>query len=74
MRKKLTPKLIDNLPLPLGKQYEVGDELVTGLVVRVSATGGKVWYNCCKQVARSSVFCTSPPFGCLGRYFFLGSW
>jgi hypothetical protein len=46
MRKKLTPKLIDSLPHPIGKRYEVRDELLTG--VRVSATGGKVWYTCCR--------------------------
>jgi integrase len=48
MRKKLTPKLIDSLPPPTGKRYEVRDELLTGLLVRVSATGGKVWYTCCR--------------------------
>lgn len=44
MRKKLTPKLLDNLPSANGKRYEVRDELVTGLLIRVSRTGGKVWY------------------------------
>jgi integrase len=44
MRKKLTPKLIDSLPPATGKRYEVRDELLTGLLVRVSSTGGKVWY------------------------------
>jgi hypothetical protein len=48
MRKKLTPKLIDSLPPPIGKRYEVRDELLTGLLVRVSATGGKVWYTSCR--------------------------
>jgi hypothetical protein len=33
---KLTPKLIDNLFPPAGKRYEVRDELVVGLLVRVS--------------------------------------
>ncbi len=44
MRKKLTPKLLDNLPLAQGKRYEVRDELVIGLHIRVSTAGGKVWY------------------------------
>lgn len=44
MRKKLTPKLLDNLPPAKGKRYEVRDELVTGLHIRVSTAGGKVWY------------------------------
>jgi integrase len=53
MRKKLTPKLIDNLPLPIGKRYEVRDELVVGLLVRVSASGGKVWYTGCRIKGRA---------------------
>jgi len=48
MRKKLTPKLIDSLPPATGKRYEVRDELLTGLLVRVSSTGGKVWYTSCR--------------------------
>lgn len=44
MRKKLTPKLLDNLPPAEGKRYEVRDELVTGLHIRVSNAGAKVWY------------------------------
>jgi integrase len=48
MRKKLTPKLIDSLPPASGKRYEVRDELLTGLLVRVSSTGGKVWYTSCR--------------------------
>lgn len=44
MRKKLTPKLLDNLPPATGKRYEVRDELVTGLHIRVSNAGSKVWY------------------------------
>ncbi|MGB3489829.1 MAG: tyrosine-type recombinase/integrase [Xanthobacteraceae bacterium] len=48
MRKKLTPKLIDNLPAPSARRYEVRDELVVGLLIRVSASGGKVWYAVCR--------------------------
>jgi Arm DNA-binding domain len=48
MRKKLTPKLIDSLPPATGKRYEVRDELLTALLVRVSSTGGKVWYTSCR--------------------------
>lgn len=44
MKKRLTPKGIDALPPATGKRYEVRDELVPGLHLRVSATGGKVWY------------------------------
>ena len=43
MRKKLTPKLIDSLPPATVKRYEIRDEVVTGLLVRVSYTGAKVW-------------------------------
>ncbi|WP_320195555.1 tyrosine-type recombinase/integrase [Agrobacterium rosae] len=39
MRKKLTPKLLDNLPPAEGKRYEVRDELVTGLHIRISNAG-----------------------------------
>jgi integrase len=44
MRKKLTPKLLDSLPPAQGKRYEVRDELLLGLHIRVSNSGGKVWY------------------------------
>lgn len=44
MRKRLTPRSIDALQPAVGKRYEVRDELVVGLVLRVSPTGGKVWY------------------------------
>jgi hypothetical protein len=44
MRKKLSPKSIDALPPATGKRYEVRDELVPGLQIRVSSTGGKVRY------------------------------
>lgn len=44
MRKKLTPKLLDNLPPAQGKRYEVRDELLSGLHIRVSNAGSKVWY------------------------------
>lgn len=44
MRKKLSPKSIDALPPATAKRYEVRDELVPGLMIRVSSTGGKVWY------------------------------
>src|SRR5258705_7790951 len=44
MRAKLTPKTIEHLPPADSKRYEVRDTLVVGLLVRVSATGGKVWY------------------------------
>ncbi len=44
MRKKLTPKLLDNLSPAEVKRYEIRDELVRGLLIRVSRTGGKVWY------------------------------
>ena len=43
MKKKLTPKSIDALPPATGKRYEVHDQLLPGLHLRVSATGGKVF-------------------------------
>jgi hypothetical protein len=44
MKKKLTPKSIDALPPATVKRYEVHDTLLPGLHLRVSATGGKVFY------------------------------
>lgn len=44
MRKKLTTKTIEALPPAKGKRYEVRDTVLPGLHIRVSATGGKVWY------------------------------
>jgi hypothetical protein len=32
------------MPAASGRRYEVRDEVVPGLVIRVSPTGGKVWY------------------------------
>jgi integrase len=44
MKRKLTTKFIDSLPPATGKRYEARDTLIPGLHLRVSATGGKVWY------------------------------
>ena len=44
MKRRLTPKTIDALPPAVNKRYEVHDQLLPGLHVRVSATGGKVFY------------------------------
>ncbi|MBW3096239.1 tyrosine-type recombinase/integrase [Pseudohoeflea coraliihabitans] len=44
MKRRLTPKTIDALPPATGKRYEVYDQLLPGLHLRVSATGGKVFY------------------------------
>lgn len=44
MKRKLTTKLIDNLPPAKGKRYEARDTLIPGLHLRVSATGRKVFY------------------------------
>ena len=44
MRKKLSAKLLDHLPAAKAKRYEVRDELMPGLLVRVSVSGGRVWY------------------------------
>lgn len=44
MKRRLTPKTIDGLPAATGKRYEVHDALLPGLHLRVSATGGKVFY------------------------------
>lgn len=43
MKKKLTPKSIEALPPAVNKRYEVHDQLLPGLHLRVSATGGKVF-------------------------------
>ncbi len=53
MKKKLTPKLIEHLPPASGKRYEVRDELLTALLLRVSATGAKVWYLAARIDGRS---------------------
>lgn len=53
MKKKLTPKLIEHLPPASGKRYEVRDELLTGLLLRVSATGAKIWYLATRIDGRS---------------------
>ncbi|PLX37582.1 MAG: integrase [Hyphomicrobiales bacterium] len=44
MKRRLTPKTIDALPPAVNKRYEVHDKLLPGLHLRVSATGGKVFY------------------------------
>lgn len=44
MQRALTPKLLDSLKPSEGKRYEVRDTLIIGLLLRVSKTGGKVWY------------------------------
>jgi len=44
MQKRLTSKTVESLPAANGKRYEVRDELVRGLVVRVSITGAKVYW------------------------------
>lgn len=44
MKKKLTTKQIESLPPSKGKRYEVRDTQVTGLHVRVSHVGKKVFY------------------------------
>lgn len=42
--RQLTSKMIDALPPAKGKRYEVRDALLPGLHLRVSASGGKVFY------------------------------
>jgi integrase len=44
MRKKLSAKLLDHLPAAKTKRYEVRDQLMPGLLVRVSVSGGRIWY------------------------------
>lgn len=44
MKQRLTPKTVDALPPAVNKRYEVHDQLLPGLHLRVSATGGKVFY------------------------------
>jgi integrase len=43
MRTKLTTKLLESLQPATGRRYEVRDEVVAGLHIRVSVTGIKVW-------------------------------
>lgn len=56
MRKKLTTKTIDALPPAKGKRYEVRDAALPGLHIRVSATGGKVWYLATRVRSRGCGF------------------
>lgn len=44
MKRRLTRKTIEALPPAINKRYEVHDKLLPGLHLRVSATGGKVFY------------------------------
>ena len=44
MRKKLTPKFLDSLPPARAKRYEVRDEVLPGLLIRVSSARKKIWY------------------------------
>jgi integrase len=44
MHRKLTPKYLESLPPAKAKRYEVRDEIVPGLVIRLSSTGRKIWY------------------------------
>ncbi|MCR9136248.1 MAG: Arm DNA-binding domain-containing protein [Alphaproteobacteria bacterium] len=44
MKKRLTPKTIDALQPADNKRYEVRDQLLPGLHLRVSAAGGRVFY------------------------------
>lgn len=44
MKRRLTPKTIDALPPAVNKRYEVHDQLLPGLHLRVPATRGKVFY------------------------------
>lgn len=43
MKRRLTPKTIDALPPGVNKRYEVRDQLLPGLHLHVSGTGGKVF-------------------------------
>lgn len=54
MQKALTSKLLDSLKPSEGKRYEVRDTLIIGLLLRVSKTGGKVWYAI-PRVERKSI-------------------
>ena len=44
MRKKLSAELPDHLPAAKTKRNEVRDQLMLGRIVRVSVSGGRVWY------------------------------
>ena len=44
MRKTLTQKTLDHLQPASGKRYELRDTLLPGFMLRVSKSGGTVWY------------------------------
>lgn len=44
MRKKLTSKLIETIPLPHGRRLEIWDQILPSFGMRVSNTGRKVWF------------------------------
>jgi len=57
MRKKLTAKTIENLKPPPGRhRIDVRDELMTGFMVRVSSSGGKVFYLTKRIAGRNKRF------------------
>ncbi len=45
MKQMLTTKSLDSMPPATAKRYEVRDQKVIGLHVRVSTTGAKVFYT-----------------------------
>ncbi|WP_207766538.1 DUF4102 domain-containing protein [Yoonia maritima] len=45
MKQMLTTKSLDAMPRATTKRYEVSDQKVNGLHVRVSTTGAKVFYT-----------------------------
>ena len=49
MRKKMNVRLIETLTPPKVRRYEIADELLPGLRLRVYPTGRKVW----SAIARS---------------------
>ena len=53
MRKTLTQKTLDHLPPTTGKRIEIRDTLITGFMLRVSKSGGNVWYLATRVNGRS---------------------
>ena len=53
MQKTLTQKTLDHLPPASGKRYEIRDTLLTGFMLRVSRSGGAVWYLATRVNGRS---------------------
>lgn len=55
MKQMLTTKSLDAMPPATVKRYEVRDQKINGLHVRVSTTGAKVFYTMSARMVRADV-------------------